>query len=69
MKVKSHAKTAVPDEFLIKIRSISEDLIRVTENCDLTEHQLIANLHRQTRELARVYQQLCHLQSEEEGKR
>jgi len=56
-----------PPKIHKKIRAIRSDLEQAEEVGVLTAPQLIELLHRQTRELARVYHQLSHLHSGKEG--
>lgn len=50
-----------------KIEEIGSELLREFDNGVLTAPELAEVVHRQTRELARVYHQLNHLHSSKEG--
>ena len=55
-----------PEIIFYKIRTISAELIRALED-GRTLSELTEVVHRQTRELARVFHQLNHLHTGKEG--
>lgn len=69
MKRKGKALPRPPKEIIFKIRELIEEAAEALENDSLTAPQLIKFVHLQTRELARIHHQLCHLHSEKEGDR
>ena len=57
-----------PPKIKSKIRKIQSVLAQAEEDGSLTNSQLIKIVHRQTRELARIFHQLSHLHSRKEDK-
>lgn len=57
-----------PPKIKSKIRKIQSALAQAEEDGSLTTSQLIEIVHRQTRELARIFHQLIHLHSKKEDK-
>ena len=69
MSRKGKASPRPPKEIISKIRELIAEFEQALENDGLTAPQLIKLVYLQTRELARIHHQLCHLHSGKGGNR